>query len=177
MPLDDASAKRYARKSAFLEFCEKDGLSVITRLWSRRSENRAPQTLGVVGWSAAYCHLEGSQCFVGVIVAEIPAGKGYSLMWPAGGKFVRVDWKPARAAGRLVPSSFHHQQRARPPSRAASRFPSGRPSWRPNLSEHEGGHLPEHEDEPPEIRGMYEAELKKENILLRMKPIERAARF
>ena len=30
MPLDEASAKRYARKSAFLEFCEKDGLSVIT---------------------------------------------------------------------------------------------------------------------------------------------------
>ena len=30
MPLDEASAKRYARKSAFLEFCEKDGLAVIT---------------------------------------------------------------------------------------------------------------------------------------------------
>jgi hypothetical protein len=27
--LDEASAKRYARKSAFLEWCEKDGLSVI----------------------------------------------------------------------------------------------------------------------------------------------------
>ena len=29
MPLDEASAKRYARKSAFLEWCEKDGQSVI----------------------------------------------------------------------------------------------------------------------------------------------------
>ena len=29
MPLDEASAKRYARKSAFLEFCEQDGLGVI----------------------------------------------------------------------------------------------------------------------------------------------------
>ena len=30
MPLDEASAKRYARKSAFLEFCEKDGLALMT---------------------------------------------------------------------------------------------------------------------------------------------------
>ncbi len=29
MPLNDASAKRYARKSAFLEWREKDRLSVI----------------------------------------------------------------------------------------------------------------------------------------------------
>jgi hypothetical protein len=39
--------------------------------------------------------------------------------------------------------------------------------WRPDLSEHEGGHLLEHEDEPAEIRATYEAELKKENIHLR----------
>ena len=49
--------------------------------------------------------------------------------------------------------------------------------WRPDLSEHEGGHLLEHEDEPPEIRATYEAELKKENIPLRMNPIQRAARI
>src|SRR6266511_1137878 len=30
MRLDEASAKRYARKSAFLEFCERDGLSTIS---------------------------------------------------------------------------------------------------------------------------------------------------
>jgi len=30
MPLDEASAKRYARKPAFLEWCAKDGLSVIS---------------------------------------------------------------------------------------------------------------------------------------------------
>jgi hypothetical protein len=36
--------------------------------------------------------------------------------------------------------------------------------WRPNLSEHEDGHLLEHENEPTEIRVMYEAELKKEDI-------------
>jgi len=30
MPVDAASAQRYARKSAFLEWCEKDGLLVIS---------------------------------------------------------------------------------------------------------------------------------------------------
>jgi hypothetical protein len=44
--------------------------------------------------------------------------------------------------------------------------------WRPNLSEHEGGHLLEHEDEPPKIRALYEAELKKEGIPFRMPTIE-----
>jgi hypothetical protein len=53
-----------------------------------------------------------------------------------------------------------------------TRPPSSHP-WRPNLSEHEDRHLLEHENEPPEIRVMYEAELKKEYIPLRMKPIER----
>jgi hypothetical protein len=33
--------------------------------------------------------------------------------------------------------------------------------------------LLEHEDKPPEIRAMYDAELKKEGIPSRMKPIER----
>jgi hypothetical protein len=41
------------------------------------------------------------------------------------------------------------------------------------LSEHEGGHLLEHEDEPPKIRAVYEAELKKEGIPFRMPTIER----
>jgi len=40
------------------------------------------------------------------------------------------------------------------------------------LSEHEGGHLLEHEDEPPEIRAIYEAELKKEGIPFRMQLVE-----
>ena len=106
MPLDDASAKRYARKSAFLEFCEKDGLSVITGYGVEDLKTAPLKRWEWWGGPAAYCHLEGSQCFVGVIVAEIPAGKDYSLMWP-GGKFVRVDWKPGSL---LVPPEgwYHH---------------------------------------------------------------------
>jgi hypothetical protein len=51
--------------------------------------------------------------------------------------------------------------------------------WRPDLSQHEGGHLLEHEDEPREIRAMYEADLKNqkngknEDIGCHMMPVER----
>jgi len=41
------------------------------------------------------------------------------------------------------------------------------------LSEHEGGHLLEHEDEPPEIRAMYEAEMKQAGVPFRMPPVRR----
>jgi hypothetical protein len=41
------------------------------------------------------------------------------------------------------------------------------------VSEHDGGHLLEHEDEPSEIRDMYEAELKKQGVPFRMPAIKR----
>jgi hypothetical protein len=75
MPLDDASARRYARKSAFLEFCERDGLAVITGYGVDDLKIAPLQHWERWGGPAAYCHLEGSQGFVGVIIAEIPAGK------------------------------------------------------------------------------------------------------
>ncbi|HXK30141.1 MAG TPA: hypothetical protein VJ646_18005 [Candidatus Binatia bacterium] len=75
MPLDDASAKRYARKSAFLEWCEKDGLSVIGGYGVGDLKTAPLKHWERWGGPAAYCHLEGSHGFVGVIVAEIPAGK------------------------------------------------------------------------------------------------------
>ena len=75
MPLDDASAKRYARKSAFLEWCEKDGLSVIGGYGVDDLKTASLKHWERSGGPAAYCHLEGSQGFVGVIVAEISAGK------------------------------------------------------------------------------------------------------
>jgi hypothetical protein len=42
------------------------------------------------------------------------------------------------------------------------------------VSEHEGGHLLEHEDEPETIRVMYEAELRKEGVAFRMPPLKRS---
>jgi gentisate 1,2-dioxygenase len=97
-------------------------------------------------------------------------------MWFPGREFVRVDWKPGSL---LVPPEgwyHHHFTTSKEPVRHLTLRRGlrhvGHP-WRPNLSEHEGGHLLEHEDEPPEIRAMYEAELKKEDIPLRMRPVER----
>ena len=75
MPLDEASAKRYARKSAFLEFCEKDGLSVLTGFGIDDLKTAPLKHWERLGGPAAYCHLEGSQGFVGVFIAEISPGK------------------------------------------------------------------------------------------------------
>jgi len=47
-------------------------------------------------------------------------------------------------------------------------------TWLPSVSGHEGGNRLDHEDEPPEIRAMYEAELAKEGIPLNMMPIKRS---
>ncbi len=118
-------------------------------------------------YKKAHRHSAGAQ----VIVL---AGKGYSLMWPTGGSFVRVDW---RKGSLLVPPEgwYHHHFTT---SREAARHLALRRGlrgvgipWLPNVSEREGGHLLEHEDEPPEIRAMYEAELAKEGIPLRMGPV------
>jgi hypothetical protein len=45
----------------------------------------------------------------------------------------------------------------------------------PSVSQHEGGHMLEHENEPPEIRAMYEAELAQEGLPFRMKPLQGSA--
>ncbi|HJU62579.1 MAG TPA: ethanolamine ammonia lyase-activating protein, partial [Candidatus Binatia bacterium] len=80
MPLDEASARRYARKSAFLEFCDKDGLSVITGYGVDDLKSAPLKYWERWGGPAAYCHLEGSQGFVGVMIAEIPPGKSLKPM-------------------------------------------------------------------------------------------------
>ena len=358
MPLDEASAKRYARKSAFLEFCDKDGLSVLTGYGIDDLKTAPLKHWERLGGPAAYCHLEGSQGFVGVFIGEIPPGKslkpfrhmyeeqvlilagrgatqfwrdgqsdpitlewqpgslfspplnvkhqhhngsatepvrfatannlplimnlyksadfvfnvpyefndrfagqkdfftselkpgeeedrvvnfipdltavqlephpergigfsrlgihlsgnsmvghimavesgtykkahrhgpgaqviviagtGYSLMWYPGKEkeMVRVNWKPGSL---LVPPEgwyHHHFTVSKEPARHLALRRGlrlvGHP-WRPNLSEHEGGHLLEHEDEPPEIRAMYEAEMKKAGVPFRMPPVQRRA--
>jgi len=75
MPLDPASAKRYARKSGFLEFCERDGLAVLTGYGIGDLKTALLKYWPRMGGPAAYCHLEGSQGFVGVLIGEIPPGK------------------------------------------------------------------------------------------------------
>ena len=122
-------------------------------------------------YKKAHQHGPGAQ----VIVLS---GKGYSLMWPPGGDFVRFDW---RKGSLFVPPEgwFHHhfvtsQEGARHLALRRGLRKVGHP-WLPTISQYEGGHMLEHENEPPEIRAMYEAELKKEGIPFRMPPIERSS--
>ncbi|MGH7875109.1 MAG: hypothetical protein ACREQO_23190 [Candidatus Binatia bacterium] len=115
-------------------------------------------------YKKAHRHGAGAQ----VIVI---GGKGYSLMWHPGREMVRVDWQPGSL---LVPPEgwyHHHFTTSKEPARHLALRRGLRSvgyPWRPNFSEREGGHLLEHENEPREIRALYEAELKKAGVPFRM---------
>jgi hypothetical protein len=120
-------------------------------------------------YKKAHRHAAGAQ----VIVL---GGEGYSLMWPPGGELVRVDWHK----GSLVvpPEGWYHNHFTVSPEPARHlalrRGLRGvGPRWLATVSEHEGGHLMQHEDEPPIIREMYQAELAKRGVPFRMEPIKR----
>ena len=104
------------------------------------------------------------------------SGKGYSLMWPPGGPFVRFDWRKGSLF--VPPEGWYHSHftTSKEPARHLA-LRSGLRGvgtlWLPTVSEKEGGHIMEHEDEPPEVRTMYEADLAKEGIPLMMPPIQR----
>lgn len=121
-------------------------------------------------YKKAHRHHAGAQ----VIVLR---GKGYSLMWPPGGDFIRVDWK--RGSLLVPPEGWYHHHFTTSPE-AARHLALRRGlrgighNWQPSLSEHDGGNMLEHEDEPSEIRRMYEAELAKENIPFQMPPVKYA---
>ena len=107
------------------------------------------------------------------------AGKGYTLMWPPGGEFVRVDWGKGSL---LVPPEGWYHAHFTTSSQAARHLALRRgfrgigPLWLPTLSEREGGNQLEYEDEPSEVRALYESELKKEGVPLRMQPIKKEYR-
>jgi uncharacterized RmlC-like cupin family protein len=120
-------------------------------------------------YKKAHRHAAGAQ----VIVLS---GEGYSLMWPPGGDLIKVDWHK----GSLVvpPEGWYHNHftTSLEPARhlALRRGLRGvGATWLATVSEHQGGHLLEHEDEPPEIRAMYQEELAKKGVPFRMEPIER----
>jgi hypothetical protein len=67
--------QRAMRKSPFLEWCDAEALKVISGFGV---EDLATVELAYwkrLGGPADYCHLEGSQGFVGALAVEIPAGK------------------------------------------------------------------------------------------------------
>jgi gentisate 1,2-dioxygenase len=102
-------------------------------------------------------------------------GKGYSLMWPPGGEFVKVDWR--RGSLLVPPEGWYHSHftTSKEPARHMA-FRSGLRGvgtlWLATVSERDGGHIMEHEDEPPEVRSIYEAELAKGGIPIGMAPIQ-----
>src|SRR5881628_4096267 len=73
--METVAKERFLRKSPFLEFCDDEGLPVITGYGVEDLRTVPLSHWERLGGPAAYCHLEGSQGFVGSMVAEIPPGK------------------------------------------------------------------------------------------------------
>jgi hypothetical protein len=78
--METVAKKRFLRKSPFLEFCDAEGLPVITGYGVEDLRTVPLSHWERLGGLAAYCHLEGSQGFVGSMVAEIPPGKNLKPM-------------------------------------------------------------------------------------------------
>ena len=61
--MDETLRRRYERKSAFLDWCDKEGLSVLTGYGIDDLKTAPLKYWERLGGPAAYCHLEGSQGF------------------------------------------------------------------------------------------------------------------
>jgi len=97
----------------------------------------------------------------------ILSGKGYSLMWPDGGKKLKFEWKPGTII--VPPEMWWHQHfnTGRDPARyLALRWGSQKYQFQlAQIDEllkdrREGGNQIEYEDEEPEIRQWFEDALK-----------------
>ncbi len=104
-------------------------------------------------------------------------GKGYTLMWPEGGKQIRIDWKPGSM---LVPPLqwFHqHFNAGDVPARylamrwGSRKYPMPGLAWNQDnvdKSLRAGGDQIEYEDEASEIRRVFEEDLAKVGVTSRM---------
>ncbi|MCL4425511.1 MAG: cupin domain-containing protein [Firmicutes bacterium] len=93
-------------------------------------------------------------------------GTGYSLMWPPGTEPRRFNWR----VGSLIspPAGWFHQHFNTGPG-PVFHLAFHRPASIYNKNER--GEI-EYEDEDPEIRGMYEAELARNGVQIQMPPIK-----
>src|SRR5712692_7807190 len=73
--MENLSKQRALKNSPFLEWCDNEGLPVATGYGVADLRALTLSHWERLGGPAAYCHLEGSQGFVGAMVAEIPPGK------------------------------------------------------------------------------------------------------
>ncbi|MBI2349479.1 MAG: hypothetical protein HYV05_12605 [Deltaproteobacteria bacterium] len=134
-------------------------------------------------------HYHGAGAVLFILKSE-----GYTIMWPNelgihpyrdghGDQVVRVDWKPGTAFG--PPSGWFHQhfntgrEQARQLAlrNGSKRHKMGfyvaaqKRDGGVFISIKDGGTLIEYEDEDPEIRRIYEAEIRKKEVALDMPPL------
>ncbi len=109
----------------------------------------------------------------------ILSGKGYTLMWKEGMPFTRCDWQ---AGSLLVPPDqwFHqHFNTGKTPARYLAlrwegmKYRTGRKTELVAIGVKKGGDQIEYEDEDPAVRKMFEEDLAKEKIEIKMPPVVR----
>jgi len=109
----------------------------------------------------------------------ILGGKGYSLLWPEGERFKRVDWQEGSV---FVPPDFwwhqHFNAGAAPARYLAIRWGSVKHKLDEKYSKldrdkDKGGNQIEYESEDPEIRAMFEAEVTRAGAECRMPAVTR----
>lgn len=134
----------------------------------------------VGGYKKAHVHGPGAQII-------LLSGHGYSLLWPReGGERIKVPWH--KNSMFVPPNNYFHQHfnAGREPARylvfsALSRR-HGILNFRAyrmlgsDLDTREGGRQIEYENEDPEIRRIFEAELAKEGLSCQMPPISYKSR-
>jgi hypothetical protein len=121
-------------------------------------------------YKKAHRHGPGAQ----IIIVK---GKGYSLLWQEGRPKIRVDWHEGSMV--VPPDMWFHQHfnAGSEPARfvalhfgGGKRFRTGE-KWKGDESTKLGGDQIELEDEDPDIRELYETELAKENVMIKMPPV------
>lgn len=104
----------------------------------------------------------------------ILSGKGYTLMWREGMPFKKFDWQEGSIV--VPPNQWFHQHfnTGKIPARYLAlrweglKFRTGLKTELCEVSIKQGGDQIEYEDEDPEIRKIFEAELAKEGIEIKM---------
>jgi hypothetical protein len=96
------------------------------------------------------------------------SGKGYTLMWLEGKEKMRIPWKKGTII--VPPAGWFHQHfpTSKDPARYLALRGGTASFYKITLSKSKGGDCIDYEEEEPEIRQMYEAELAKEGLKCEM---------
>lgn len=111
----------------------------------------------------------------------ILSGTGYTLMWREGNPVMKLDWQEGSIV--VPPNQWFHQHfnTGRTPARYLAlrweglKFRTGLKTEMCEVSVKEGGDQIEYEDEDPAVRRVFEEELAKEGVEIRMPPVARIA--